>query len=106
MTGHAGRTDGRRWDGRIAVALLAVLAWPCIGAIPEAKSPGSEPEREPSRVVVTATRTPEPAVELPVAIDAVSRQAISEGQLEVNLSEALMTVPGLSIQSRRAFNFY
>jgi iron complex outermembrane receptor protein len=51
-------------------------------------------------VVVTATRTAERAFELPVAIDTVDAKQIQRGQLQVNLSESLQRVPGISIQSR------
>jgi len=51
-------------------------------------------------VVVTATRSAERAFDLPVAIDTVNREQIQNGQLQVNLSESLVRVPGMSIQSR------
>ena len=51
-------------------------------------------------VVVTATRSAERAFDLPVAIDTVGRDVIQNGQLQVNLSESLARVPGISIQSR------
>jgi iron complex outermembrane receptor protein len=51
-------------------------------------------------IVVTATRSAERAFDLPVAIDTVDRDQIQNGQLQVNLSESLARVPGMSIQSR------
>ncbi len=51
-------------------------------------------------VVVTATRTPERAFDLPVAIDTVDGDRIQGGQLQVNLSESLARVPGMFIQNR------
>jgi iron complex outermembrane receptor protein len=51
-------------------------------------------------IVVTATRTAERAFELPVAIDTVGADEIQRGQLQINLSESLQRVPGISIQSR------
>ncbi len=51
-------------------------------------------------IVVTATRTAERAFELPVAIDTVGAEQIQRGQLQINLSESLQRVPGMSIQSR------
>ena len=56
-----------------------------------------------SPVVVTATRVPEPSFELPVAIDRVGRAEIRDGQPQVNLSESLIAVPGLSVQSRQNY---
>jgi iron complex outermembrane recepter protein len=54
-------------------------------------------------VVVTATRIAEDGRDLPVSIDRVDAQAIRSGQLQVNLSESLMTVPGVSAQSRQNY---
>jgi iron complex outermembrane receptor protein len=51
-------------------------------------------------VVVTATRSAERAFDLPLAIDTVEKDQIQRGQLEVNLSESLARVPGMSIQNR------
>jgi iron complex outermembrane receptor protein len=56
-----------------------------------------------SEVVVTATRTAEPSLELPVAISRVDRAAIHDGQLQVNLSESLAAVPGASVESRQNY---
>ncbi|MGB6354029.1 MAG: TonB-dependent receptor, partial [Steroidobacteraceae bacterium] len=54
-------------------------------------------------VVVTATRVAESSVDLPVSIDRVDRHAIADGQLQVNLSESLIAVPGVSIESRQNY---
>jgi iron complex outermembrane recepter protein len=54
-------------------------------------------------VVVTATRIAEDSRDLPVSIDRIDAQAIRSGQLQVNLSETLMTVPGVSAQSRQNY---
>jgi iron complex outermembrane receptor protein len=51
-------------------------------------------------VVVTATRSAERAFDLPLAIDTVERDRIQNGQLQINLSESLAGIPGLSIQNR------
>src|SRR4030095_1297420 len=51
-------------------------------------------------VVVTATRRAERAFDLPIAIDTVDRDRIQNGQLQVNLSESLAGIPGVSIQNR------
>ena len=58
---------------------------------------------ETSTVVVTATRTPEAALTLPVSIDRVERRRIQQGQLEVNLSESLNDVPGASVENRQNY---
>jgi iron complex outermembrane receptor protein len=54
-------------------------------------------------IVVTATRIPEDARDLPISIDRIDSATIREGQLQVNLSESLMTVPGVSAQSRQNY---
>src|SRR3981189_2891845 len=54
-------------------------------------------------LVVTATRVAEDSRDLPVSIDRVDAQTIRSGQLQVNLSESLMTVPGVSAQSRQNY---
>jgi iron complex outermembrane receptor protein len=54
-------------------------------------------------VVVTATRIAEDSRDLPVSIDRIDGQTIRSGQLQVNLSETLMTVPGVSAQSRQNY---
>jgi iron complex outermembrane recepter protein len=58
---------------------------------------------ELSTIVVTATRIAESSFDLPVSIDRVDRAAIANGQLQVNLSESLITVPGVSVQSRQNY---
>jgi len=62
-----------------------------------------ESEGELSSVVVTATRIAEDSRDLPVSIDRVSAQTIQTGQLQVNLSESLVTVPGVSAQNRQNY---
>jgi iron complex outermembrane receptor protein len=54
-------------------------------------------------LVVTATRLEQRAFDLPVAIDSVERDQIERGQLQVNLSESLGSVPGLMIQNRQNY---
>src|SRR4029077_14860333 len=54
-------------------------------------------------IVVTATRVAESSRDLPVSIDRVDRREITVGQLQVNLSESLIAVPGVSVQSRQNY---
>jgi iron complex outermembrane receptor protein len=56
-----------------------------------------------AQVVVTATRIAQSSFDLPVSVDSVSERRIHEGELQVNLSESLDTVPGVSIQSRQNY---
>ena len=53
-----------------------------------------------SPVVVTATRQAQNSFDLPVAIDVVEQKNIKDGQLQMNLSESLIRVPGLTAQNR------
>jgi len=50
--------------------------------------------------VVTATRVEQRAFDLPLSIDTISGAQIQQNQLQINLSESLARVPGISIQSR------
>jgi iron complex outermembrane recepter protein len=68
---------------------------------PAARSEGAPGDLD--TIVVTATRTPEDSRDLPVSIDRIDSQTIREGQLQVNLSESLVTVPGVSAQSRQNY---
>jgi len=53
-----------------------------------------------SPVVVTATRQAQNSFDLPVAIDVVSEKDIKNGQLQMQLSESLIRVPGITAQNR------
>jgi iron complex outermembrane recepter protein len=83
----------------MTVSLAGVFAAFCALA-PRARGDGA-PELAP--IVVTATRVAESSVDLPVSIDRVDRHTIENGQLQVNLSESLITVPGVSIESRQNY---
>ncbi|QID17476.1 TonB-dependent receptor [Nitrogeniibacter mangrovi] len=54
-------------------------------------------------VVVTGSRTATDSYELPYSIDAVSGDDITRGQLGVNASESLVSVPGLVVQNRQNY---
>lgn len=54
-------------------------------------------------VVVTGTRARVASFNVPMSVDTVSAQQISNGQLGVNASEALSRVPGLVIQNRQNY---
>src|ERR1700674_5313452 len=83
---------------RVAVALASVG----LGLGLCARAWG-ESAAELSPIVVTATRVAESSMDLPVSIDLVNKDAIRRGQLQVNLSETLISVPGVSIQSRQNY---
>src|ERR1700723_1649096 len=54
-------------------------------------------------VVVTATRIAQSSSELPVSIDRIDADTLHRGQVQENLSESLVTVPGVSAQSRQNY---
>lgn len=57
---------------------------------------------QPPSVVVTATRIPQPIMEVPAASDVVDMARI-EAQMRVNASEALATVPGVVALNRQNY---
>jgi iron complex outermembrane recepter protein len=54
-------------------------------------------------VVVTATRVDQPSLEIPASIDRVYAEEIREGRLQVNLSESLGRVPGITVLNRQNY---
>lgn len=51
-------------------------------------------------IVVTGTRTEQNSFDLPIAIDVVDMEDIQTGQLQMQLSESLIRVPGITAQNR------
>ena len=54
-------------------------------------------------VVVTAMRTPATSFALPMSIERIGRREIQTGQLQINLSETLNSVAGVSAQNRQNY---
>lgn len=54
-------------------------------------------------VVVTATRVPQPSLEIPASVDRLYAEEIRAGRAQVNLSESLGRVPGLVVQNRQNY---
>ena len=71
--------------------LLPAVAWP------DEAPPGQE------TVLVTASRSSASQADLPASTDVITRERLAEGQLQVNLSEALGEVPGVSAQQRQNY---
>jgi iron complex outermembrane receptor protein len=63
----------------------------------------AESSIELAPIVVTGTRVAQSSADLPASIDKVDQATIQEGQLQENLSESLLTVPGVSAQSRQNY---
>jgi iron complex outermembrane recepter protein len=77
----------------IAAAVLATLAL----------QESSAADLDLNPVVVTGSRAEAESFELPYSIDVVDAARIGDGQLKVNVSEALAVVPGLVVQNRQNY---
>jgi len=54
-------------------------------------------------VVVTATRAPRPALEIPASVDRLYGADIRNGRQQVNLSESMGAVPGIVVSNRQNY---
>jgi iron complex outermembrane receptor protein len=63
----------------------------------------SDANIELSPVVVTATRVGQPSFDVPASIDSIDQKRIQDGQAQVNLSESLVTVPGVVANNRQNY---
>ena len=69
-----------------------------------ALAPGMAPaQQQDDAVVVTATRAPQPSLQIPASVDRISADEIREGRPQVNLSESLGRVPGIVVQNRQNY---
>ncbi len=75
----------------------------CLLACGYGTSAHADADLDLSPIVVTATRVPESSFDLAASIDRVDRATIQVGQLQENISESLMTVPGVSAESRQNY---
>lgn len=82
----------------IAASLIAWGAPVTVSAQDESANAGRA-----SPVVVTGTRSEQKAFDLPMSIDLIDKQRIAEGQLGINASEALVTVPGVVANNRQNY---
>jgi iron complex outermembrane recepter protein len=82
---------------------LKALAWGLALAAMNTAVHADDDARSLDQVVISATRVSQSSADLPVAIDSVSAQQIHEGQLQVNLSETLVAVPGVVAQNRQNY---
>jgi len=87
----------------LLVAVLSAATAPAFAQVESSTAFAASSSSELSTVVISATRVPESSVPLPVSIDRVDQREITQGQLEVNLSESLDTVPGVSAQNRQNY---
>ena len=54
-------------------------------------------------MVVTATRAPQPSLQVPASVDRLFADEIRQGRPQVNLSESLGRVPGIVVQNRQNY---
>lgn len=80
---------------RIAVALAA--AFPLAASAEDAQS------IQLNSVVVTGSRIEHSSFDLPAAVDVVDASRIGADQAKVNASEALASVPGITVQNRQNY---
>ncbi len=91
------------------IASLYVLSAYALSALaPDACAQESKPAPTPEpvllpEVVTSATRSERDSFDLPVAIDSVDKSVIREDRLQVNISESLNCVPGISILNRQNY---
>jgi iron complex outermembrane recepter protein len=86
---------------RISVMWLAL---PVLGGVwPSSWAQTSEPVTVLDPVVVTGERTGRPSFDVPAAISVVGREVIDKGGPQVNLSEALNRVPGITVLNRQNY---
>lgn len=79
-------------------------AWAlAIAALPAWADPPGPGAAEADAVVITATRTPQGLREVPAAIDALDARTLREMGPQVNLSESLQRVPGVSVLNRQNY---
>jgi iron complex outermembrane receptor protein len=65
-----------------------------------ALAPAGALAQEDDAVVVSATRAPRPSLELPASVDRIYAEELGLGRAQVNLSESLGRVPGITVQNR------
>lgn len=83
--------------------LALVLAACPLAAWPQAVDADRLQPQSLDPVVVTGSREPTPRRALPAAVDTVEAGAIHEGQLRVNISDALVRVPGVVANNRQNY---
>jgi iron complex outermembrane recepter protein len=88
-------------------ASLKFLAGSAVAALaPATYAQESKPAPLPlllPEIVTSATRSERDSFDLPVAIDSVDKSVIREDRLQVNISESLNRVPGISILNRQNY---
>src|SRR5437016_355897 len=76
--------------GRRVAAMLLAMAPACAVA-------------QDDVVVITATRQPQPSLDIPASVDRIYADELRDGRPQVNLSESLGRVPGIAVQNRQNY---
>lgn len=101
--GLVGRNVGnRRWLTTAIAVALVVLAVPVARAQTGNAAPPPQP-RSLSTIVVTATRIPEPAFDIPASISAVKLGRPDDVHAGVNVAEYLSQIPGVLARNRQDY---
>lgn len=82
---------------KLVPAMLASLTASAFAQVP------AQPQTPTQVVVVTGSRAEQASFDLPAAIDVVDAARIRDNQPRVNLSEALVAVPGVVVQNRQNY---
>lgn len=89
---------------RLRPGIELVVALSCVAfAGPVAADSQPIASRTVTTTVVTATRSAQDSFDLPIAIDSLSQQQLRDGQMQVNLSETLLRVPGIVAHNRQNY---
>ena len=84
-------------------ALFGSVPW--LASLPAAAQSGGQAPSAASlgSVVVTATRTPESAYDVPASVDRRDADALNGDNLDVNITQALLDVPGVLARDRENY---
>lgn len=86
----------KRAASRLRLLLLWSAFLPLPGLAQEAMQTGDA-------VVVSATRSEQSAFDLPLSISSLNQAQLQDGQLQMNLSESLVRIPGIVAQNRQNY---
>jgi iron complex outermembrane receptor protein len=104
VVSQGGIIDKKVGSRRGLVAFSLFLFFTVIRAgTAEGEQQVSDASIELSPVVVTATRVEQPSFDVPASIDSIDQKRIQDGQARVNLSESLVTVPGVVANNRQNY---
>ncbi|MBI3370167.1 MAG: TonB-dependent receptor [Betaproteobacteria bacterium] len=82
---------------RLIFATVLLGAALCANAEDPAQPAGGD------AVVISATRVPQPSLEIPASVDRIYAEELREMRWQVNLSEPLARVPGIVVQNRQNY---